>query len=160
MDNLIKVQELLDDLLQLGFNGKYKAEYTPLSETELKIDITGEDVSYLIGQHGRTLLALQHVIRQMYINVAEDYTESLKLIIDVDGYKSKRIERIKDLAKNAVEKCRQLGREITLPSMSPYERHIVHSYIQENYPEIKTGSVGEEPNRKVVVSPADPLKGV
>jgi spoIIIJ-associated protein len=153
MDNLLKVQELLDELLLKGFEGKYKAEYSPLSENELKIDITGEDVSYLIGQHGKTLLALQHIIRQMYINVSGDYTENLKLIVDVDGYKSKRIERIKELTKGAVEKSIQIGRDVTLPAMTPYERHVVHSYIQENYPDISTESTGEEPNRKVVIKP-------
>lgn len=153
MDNLIKVQELLDNLLLLGFKGKFTAEYTPLSENELKIDIGGADVSYLIGQRGHTLLALQHVIRQMYINATGDYEENLKLIIDVDGYKSKRLDRIKDLARQAAEKCVQLDREITLPSMTPYERHVVHSFVQENFPQLSTISAGEEPNRKIILKP-------
>jgi spoIIIJ-associated protein len=154
MDNLIKVQEILDDILKNGFGDRFTAEYTPLSETELKIDIRGEGVSYLIGQHGKTLLALQHLLRQMYMHASGDYTENLKIIVDVDGYKSKRLDRIKDLALNAVEKCKELGKEITMPSMTPYERHVVHTFIQENHPDVKTSSIGEEPNRRVVVKPA------
>lgn len=154
MDKLLKVQEIVDEFLQKGFGGIYTAEYTPLSDNEIKIDITGKGVSYLIGQHGKTLLALQHLIRQIYINTTGDYEENVKLIIDIDQYKQKRIERIKDIARKAAEKCLAIGQEITLPSMTAYERHIVHTYVQENYPHISSGSVGEEPNRRVALRPA------
>ncbi len=151
MDNLVKVQEIVNEFLKRGFGDTYKAEFTPLSDSEIKIDITGEGVSYLIGQHGRTLLSLQHLIRQIYINTTGDFEENVKLIIDVEKYKEKRLERIKDLARSAAEKCKSLGKEIALPSMSAYERHIVHEYVQENFPEITTGSVGQEPNRRVIL---------
>jgi spoIIIJ-associated protein len=154
MDKLIKVQEIVDKFLEKGFDQMYKAEYTVLSDSEIKIDISGDPVSYLIGQHGRTLLSLQHIIRQIYINQTGDYNEELKLIIDVDGYKQKRIDRIKDLAKDTAEKCLQLGKEITMPSMSAFERHVIHDYVQENYPAVATSSIGEEPNRRVVLKPA------
>lgn len=153
MDNLVKIQEIIDEFLQKGFHGMYIAQYTPLSETEIRVDISGNGVSYLIGQHGRTLLALQHLIRQIYINTTEDFDEGVKLIIDVDGYKQKRVERIKDLARNAAEKSLSLGMEITLPSMTAFERHVVHEFIQESFPEVETTSTGEEPNRRVVVKP-------
>lgn len=153
MDRLVKIQEIVDEFLNTGFGGMYRAEYTPLSETELKIDITGEGVSYLIGQHGRTLLALQHMVRQIYINTTGDYHEEVKIIIDIDGYKQKRIDKIKQLAHNAAEKCQSLSIEVTLPSMNPFERHVVHEYVQENFPGISTGSVGVEPNRRVMLKP-------
>ena len=154
-ENFLQIQKLIDDLLSNGFGEQYKAKYTPLSDTELKIDIEGEGVSYLIGQHGKTLLALQHIIRQMYIHQTGDFEENIKIIIDVDGYKAKRVDRIKDIAAKGVEKCRQFNREVTLPSMTAYERHVVHEFVQETYPDIITGSVGEEPNRKVVLKLGD-----
>jgi spoIIIJ-associated protein len=158
MDKLLKVQEIVDEFLEKGFGGMYKAEYTPLSDSEIKIDITGNGVSYLIGQHGKTLLSLQHLIRQIYINTTGDYEEAVKLIIDIDQYKQKRIDRIKDLAMKSAEKCRAINREVTLPSMTAYERHIVHTFVQENYPDLNTASTGEEPNRRIVLTPgADPL---
>ena len=49
---------------------------------------------------------------------------------------------------------KELSQEISLPAMNAYERHIIHEYIQETYPDLKTGSVGEEPNRRVLVQPA------
>lgn len=155
MDNQVKIQEIINDFLQKGFGGRYVAEFTPLSETEIKVDIKGEEPSYLIGQHGRTLLSLQHIIRQMYIQESGDFEESLKVIIDVDGYKMKRIEKIKDMARHAAEKAREFGKEIALPTMSAYERHIVHEYIQENFTDIVSGSKGEEPNRRVVLRPGN-----
>jgi spoIIIJ-associated protein len=157
MDKLLKVQEIVDEFLEKGFGDLYKAEFTPLSDSEIKIDITGTGVSYLIGQHGKTLLSLQHLIRQIYINTTGDYEEAVKLIIDVDQYKQKRIERIKDIAAKAAEKCQSLGKEVTLPSMTPYERHIVHTHVQENFPELSSSSVGEEPNRKIVLRPGGSL---
>jgi len=153
MDQFIKIQEIIDNLLRIGFEGVYTANYTPLSETEFKIDISGENVLYLIGQYGRTLLALQHLIRQMYINNTGDFDENIKIIIDVDGYKEKRVERIKDMAKSTAQKALQIGREVTMPSMTAFERHVVHEFIQENYPDISTTSTGEEPNRRVVLKP-------
>ena len=153
MDNFIKIQEIVDKLLEAGYGDRFKATYTPLSDTEIKIDINGDEASYLIGQHGKTLLALQHIIRQIYIHETEDYEEKIKIIIDVDDYKQKRIERIKDMTASTAEKCLSLGKEISLPSMTPFERHIVHEHIQENFPNISTSSVGEEPNRRVVLRP-------
>lgn len=154
MDRLLKIQEIVNEFLKKGFGDTYKAEYTLLSESEIKVDITGEGVSYLIGQHGRTLLSLQHIIRQIYINTTQDYDESVKLIIDVDRYKQKRIEKVKETAQKAVEQCQESKLEVLLPSMNPFERHIVHTYVQENYKDIITSSSGEEPNRRIVLRPA------
>lgn len=153
MDKQIKIQEIVDDFLAKGFGERFKVEYTLLSDTEIKIDITGNGVSYLIGQYGKTLLAFQHIIRQIYIHSTGDFNEEIKLIIDVDGYKAKRTEKIKDIAKNAAEKCLELNAEIKMPTMNPYERHVVHEFVQENYPSIQTLSVGEEPNRRILLKP-------
>lgn len=151
MDNIVNAQEIIDDFLAAGFNGLYKAEFTPLSENELKVNISGEGVSNIIGQQGKTLLALQHVIRHMYINITGDYEENLKIIIDIDGYKEKRLEKLKNLASSAAQKCISIQKEITLPSMTAYERHVIHDFIQTTYPELFTESVGAEPNRRIVI---------
>lgn len=147
------VKNIVDEMLTKGFGGRYKAEYTEISPSEFKIDIKGEGVSYLIGQYGRTLLALQMLIRQMYMNLSGDYDEAFKIIIDIDGYKLKRIEKIKELAKKSAEKVMSLKQEITMPPMNAFERHVIHEFVQENFAEIVTSSIGEEPNRRVVLSP-------
>lgn len=118
----------------------------------LKVNVGGQDVSFLIGQHGKNLLALQFLIRQMYVNTTGDFEESLKLVIDIDGYKEKRVEKLKSFADNAVQKAKEINSEVSLPIMTSYERFIIHDYIAQTYPEVQTLSVGEEPNRKIVVS--------
>lgn len=154
MDRKDILKQIVLDLLKFGFEDRYQVEFTDISENELKVDITGDGVSYLIGQHGRTLLAFQLIVRQIYMNKTGDYSEELKIIIDIDNYKVKRVEKIKDFARNAAEKALSLNQEVTMPSMNAFERHIVHDFVNENYPQLKTGSVGEEPNRRVVLAPA------
>ncbi len=154
MDRKETLKRIVGELLHNGFDDRYSVEFTDISDHELKVDITGEGVSYLIGQHGRTLLALQLIIRQIYMNQTSDYTEDLKIIIDIDNYKVKRIDKIKDLARNSADKAISLGQEVTLPVMNAFERHIVHDFINEVYPTMKTGSIGEEPNRSVVLTPS------
>lgn len=153
MDRTEIVKSIVEELLNKGFSGRYNATFTDISPTEIKIDIRGEGVSYLIGQYGRTLLAFQLLVRQMYMNVSGDYDEELKIVIDIDDYKIKRIDKIKEFAQGAAEKALSLGKEIALPSMNAFERHVIHEYIQENFQNIKSGSVGEEPNRRVVLTP-------
>jgi len=147
------VKQIVGELLEKGFSDRYNATFTEISPTEIKIDIRGEGVSYLIGQFGKTLLALQLLIRQMYMNQSGDFDEELKIIIDIDDYKIKRVEKIKELAKGAADKALSLGKEIALPAMNAFERHVIHEYIQENFPNLQSGSIGDEPNRRVVLTP-------
>lgn len=153
MDKKETLKNIVTTLLEKGFGDKYYVEFSDTGENELRIEIKGDEVSYLIGQYGRTLMALQLIIRQIYMNQTEDYSEDLKILIDIDGYKAKREDKIKDMAKNAAEKAISLNQEITLPPMNSYERHIVHDYINELFPDMQTGSTGEEPNRRVVLTP-------
>jgi spoIIIJ-associated protein len=153
MDKIELVKNIVQEFLQKGFSDRYIATFTELSPTELKVDITGEGVSYLIGQYGKTLLAFQSLVRQVYMNQSGDYSDEIRIIIDVDGYKNKRVEKIKELAKNAAEKAVSLGQEVALPAMNAFERHVVHEYIQETFPGLHTGSMGDEPNRRVVLAP-------
>lgn len=155
MDKKEILKNIVTELLEKGFGDKYYVEFTDSDEYELKIEIKGDEVSYLIGHYGRTLQALQLLIRQIYMNKTGDYSEDFKILIDIDGYKVKREEKIKEMAKHAAEKAISLGQAVTMPSMNSYERHIVHDYITSIYPDMQTGSVGEEPNRRVVLTPGN-----
>lgn len=153
MERIEIVKNIIEELLKKGFSERYKATFTEISPTEIKIDISGDGVSYLIGQYGRTLLAFQLLVRQMYMNESGDFDEELKIIIDIDNYKTKRIDKIKEFAQSTAEKVLSLNQEIALPSMNAFERHVIHEYIQENFPNIKSGSIGDEPNRRVLLTP-------
>ncbi len=152
MDKLELIKSIVTEMFQLAFGDGFSVEFTPISASTIKIDIDGDNVSYLIGQGGRTLLAIQLLIRQMYMNLSQDFTDEFKIIIDIGGYKLKKVERIKEIARQAAQRAIELSKDVTLPRMNAFERHIVHQYINENFNNLKTSSVGEEPNRRVVLS--------
>lgn len=157
MDTQEKIEilkKIVNDLFEICFKDEFNVDFN-LSEdqSEIKIDITGENVSYLIGQHGRNLISIQHLIRQMYINSTEDFDENLRIIVDIDDYKSKRVEKLTQFAAETADKVKSSGKEVVMPSMSSYERFIIHDYVSENYPSLSTSSIGEDPNRKIIISP-------
>lgn len=145
------VTEIISKFLQLLFEeGTYQYEVEVLSQNEIKIYIGGEYSAYLIGKKGNTLLSLQHLIRQIYIQNTGDFAENVKLIVDVDNYKRKRIEKLYDIVEKYINE--NPGKErIALPSMKSSDRKIIHNYIAQKYPQYSTKSEGEEPRRRVVL---------
>lgn len=113
----------------------------------INIRLTGDDVGIIIGWRGETLDALQYLLSLVINRYTLDYT---RVILDVADYRKKRAETLQRLAKRVAEKVSRTRRNITLEAMNPYERRIIHSSLQE-FPNINTQSVGEEPNRKVVI---------
>ena len=113
----------------------------------INIRLTGDDVGIIIGRRGETLDALQYLLSLVINRYTLDYT---RVILDVADYRKKRAETLQRLAKRVAEKVSRTRRNITLEAMNPYERRIIHSSLQE-FPNINTQSVGEEPNRKVVI---------
>jgi spoIIIJ-associated protein len=152
MDKLEIIKNVVTEMFQLAFGDGFSVEFTPISSSAIKIDIGGDNVSYLIGQRGKTLLAIQLLIRQMYINLSQDFTDEFKIIVDIGGYKSKKVEKIQEIARQAAQRAIELSKDVTLPRMNAFERHIVHQYINENFSNLQTSSVGQEPNRRVVLS--------
>jgi spoIIIJ-associated protein len=138
-----KAQELVDAFLEkLGVSAKAKVFAV---EEFLKIEIEGKDSSLLIGFHGDNLRALKHLLS---IILKKELPEAI-VSIDVAGYMAQKEERIRDIAKRAIEKFEKTGRPQDLPEMSPYERRIAHSYISdEGY---LSESVGEGRDRHIVV---------
>jgi len=113
----------------------------------INIRLTGDDVGIIIGRRGETLDALQYLLSLVINRYTLDYT---RVILDVADYRKKRAETLQRLARRVAEKVSRTRRNITLEAMNPYERRIIHSSLQE-FPNINTQSVGEEPNRKVVI---------
>lgn len=153
-DRIEIAKNIIKELLEKGFGDKYKVEFI-VENDELQANISGENVSYLIGLHGQTLQSFQMLARQIYMNQTNDYEDGLKIRVDIDSYRLRRIEKLKELVSNAIEKVKEYNKEITLPVMNAYERRIIHSFVQESFPEIKTQSVGEEPNRQVCLMPVE-----
>ena len=114
----------------------------------LNVDITGNSAGIIIGYRGDTLDALQ----LLTINAANrGRSEYIKIIIDVENYRKKRMKALEELANKKAAIVIARGRSITLEPMAPYERRVIHTTL-ENHPKVKTSSSGEEPYRKVTIS--------
>ena len=125
-----------------------KGDVTIGDNNRIEIKLEGENMGMVIGRRGETLDALQHVA-QLYVN--KEFETFYKVSIDTEDYRAKREEALTNLAQGLARKVIKTRREIVLEPMKPYERRIIHTALQ-NYPKIKTHSIGEEPNRKLVVS--------
>jgi spoIIIJ-associated protein len=117
-------------------------------EGELILNISGGDLAVLIGRHGRTLDALQIVLNSYMSNVLGFH---YPLIVDIEGYKSRRKDKLEALAKNAALRVKKAHKHVSLPAMTPYERRIIHMSLM-NDPSVTTHSEGDEPERHVVVT--------
>ena len=113
------------------------------------ISVTGSDCGAAIGRHGETLEAISYMTNL----IANKHSEQrVHVYLDVGGYRKHREQVIKGLADKAVSRVRRSGRKVTMEAMSPAERRIVHSYLQD-VNGVTTHSEGVEPNRCVVVTP-------
>lgn len=116
-------------------------------DNNISITIFSNNNSILIGKNGKNIAALQLIIRQI---VNSKLNENISIILDVGNYKEKRVKNIEYLAKKLAREAHKTKTEITMDSMNSYERRIVHSVLADDK-YVYTESIGEEPNRKVVI---------
>lgn len=120
-------------------------------DDNITIKLFSDHNAVLIGRNGSTIEALQTIIRQMVHNETKEF---IGVILDVENYKDKRIKNLEYLAKKVAREVRDTKVETKLDSMNSYERRIIHSILSDNK-YVYTESVGEEPNRCVVVKPKE-----
>jgi spoIIIJ-associated protein len=113
----------------------------------LTLDITGRDLGALIGWRGETLRALQSVTNVM---VGRHLAEGERIIVDVERYRQRREHTVREIALRAARQVKMTGDAITLDAMQPFERRAIHLAL-EGDPEVTSSSIGEEPERRVVV---------
>ncbi|MBQ3425445.1 MAG: protein jag [Clostridia bacterium] len=118
------------------------------TEEQLRMQMTGENMSLLIGRRGETLDALQY-LTSLYINRGRE--AYLRISIDTENYRAKREEALRKLALRMAGRAKKSGRRVALEPMNPYERRILHSALQ-NDPDVTTHSEGEEPYRRVIIT--------
>lgn len=106
----------------------------------------------LIGNHGETLSALNHIVKKMLESKLEKEDH---FVVDVNGYHQKKIKSLEDQAKLVAERARTFHYDVELPPMTAYERMIIHSTLKV-MPDIETVSHGEGPLRHIVVRYRDP----
>lgn len=115
----------------------------------LAIDFEGEDMGILIGKRGQTLDSLQYLTSLVVNRVTAQF---VRVKLDTEDYRRRRKETLENLANNIARKVRKTGHPVSLEPMNPYERRIIHSYLQNNR-YVETYSEGTEPYRHVVISP-------
>ena len=116
-------------------------------EGVVSVNLTGEDPGILIGRRGETLDAIQHLTNYA---VNRNATGRVRVNIDTENYRQRRNEALERLADKVATKAVKYRRNMTLEPMNSYERHIIHTTLQE-HENVTTYSIGTEPNRRVVV---------
>ena len=126
-------------------------EMTDGENGEKRITVSGESAAILIGHHGDTLDSLQYLANLAANKRVDGKKEPyVKITVDVEGYRAKREETLRALARRMAAKVQKYKKSVMLEPMNPYERRIIHSEIQ-NIEGVSTNSIGSENNRKIVI---------
>lgn len=143
------VQELVE---KMGISSQVEAEEIEQNgQLTLVLNIKTNESNYLIGQYGVNLQALQHIVRVM---VRKKTDIKANFILDVNSYRQEKNESIAALAKSMAAQALNERRAVVLRPMSPYERRLIHLELSKN-DQVKTESIGEGEDRRVVIKPAD-----
>ena len=117
----------------------------------LIISVSGDDISDFMGKNGRVIDSLQYITS---LSVNKKCKDFVRILIDIDGYREKRRQELTRLALESAELVKAEGEPVSLEPMNPYERRIIHMILQTDE-DIKTESQGKEPDRFLVIMPAD-----
>jgi len=154
---LAEAQDVIENLLEkMGITASVSARFGEADEDQKRlpvlINIQGNDLGILIGKKAETLNALQYVA-SLILN--KRLGHSTTLVVDVQGYRERRQQQIRQLARRMADQAVKTGRKQVLEPMSASERRIVHMELR-NYAGVRTESIGEEPHRKVTIIPTQP----
>lgn len=119
------------------------------TDEEILLEIKGPDLGIVIGSFGQTLNALQFITN---IVVNRDRPLRKRIAIDAEGYRERRRRSLENLALSSARRAKELNREIVLEDLRASERRIIHTTLQHD-PEVVTFSEGEEPHRRLIISP-------
>ena len=150
-----RVQEIVKKLLRLMKT--YAVATVDLQDSEdddrqfVRVEIEGDDLSFLIGRHAETLNAIQYMISLM---VSHEFNRWVPIQVDIQNYRSRRELELQKLARRMADQVVATGRKQTLEPMPANERRIVHIELRKRN-DVFTESIGEDPYRKVFIHPAD-----
>jgi spoIIIJ-associated protein len=118
-------------------------------DEEIRATVNGDDLGLLIGKHGSTIDALQHLVARAAYRGAADRK---LVVVDAAGYRERRESALQRIADRAVSDALDFGRAVELEPMSAAERRLVHTYLRDRT-DVQTHSEGDEPDRRLVVTP-------
>lgn len=154
MENQIKetIKKTIEELLlKMGFTGEVTVSYSDEEDSMICNISTGSDSHFLIGQHGTNLQAIQHLTRLM---VRKQIPDKIRFVLDVNDYRKEKNQNVVQLALAAAQEAINEHRSVSMRPMSTYERRIAHMELSKDS-RVKTESIGEGEERKIVVKPSD-----
>ena len=137
---------LKDVLSDMGLDLKMDAK---ADDSNIYIELSGDDCGTIIGRRGQTLDAIQYLTSLVVNKEHENY---IKVVLDAEDYRSRREKTLEQLADKMAKKALRSHRSLKLDPMNPYERKIIHATLQKN-PKVSTRSEGQDPYRRVVIEP-------
>ena len=148
-DDLVRGGDALREIVQLM---GIEAEVIVHERPDPELEIQGPDLGALIGRHGENLIALQQLTSLIS---SRRVGHTVYVAVDIEGYRRRREEQLREIAQRVAGRVRSTQQAVTLEPMLAYERRIVHLALQDDR-DVRTESVGIDPNRRVVVLPKRP----
>jgi spoIIIJ-associated protein len=149
----VRTRQVLQEILRLLHIENAQVEIRNVQEQQghhiVQAEIHGQDLDILIGRRAETLQALQYLVSLIVGKEIEDWVH---VVLDVEGYRQRREQQLRRLAARVAEQAIRTGRRQVLEPMPAAERRIIHLALRD-HPDVTTQSIGEEPNRKVVIIP-------
>ena len=140
------IKTFMEDIIkELPKNTTYTIQK---DKTGLNVEISNENLGFLIGYRGETLYAFQTILSAI---AGKEIDKKVRIILDIEGYKAKREKTLEELAEKVAKTVIKTGKSVKLEPMQAYERKIIHSTLQQN-DKVQTESIGEEPNRRIIIS--------
>jgi spoIIIJ-associated protein len=139
-------EEVKEFFSKMGFEVELKVSR---KEDVFKVDVQTKEFQDLIGEKGKTLFEIQHLLNAI---LKKKMGEEIFLDLDIGGYKEKKIKYLKELAKSVADEVALTKKERILEPMPAYERRIIHLELASR-PDVTTESIGKEPKRRVVIRP-------
>lgn len=146
-DNLKIVKETLEEFFEKT-TFAIEVDFS-VEDSILVIKLQTDEPQILIGERGQTLIEIQQILKAI---LRRKITEPFFIDLDINSYKSKKEEYLKEVAKTSADDVALTREEKILPPMSAYERRIVHMELAERT-DVITESIGEEPERKIIIKP-------
>jgi spoIIIJ-associated protein len=147
-ENLAEIKNLIEEFFRkLGI--EVEIEILPPTDLTIPVNLKITDHKNLIGEKGRGLFEIQHILNAIS---KKKIKENFYLDLDINGYKKKKIQYLKELAKEIANEVALTKKERILSPMPAHERRIIHLELSQR-PDVVTESIGKEPNRRVVIKP-------
>lgn len=147
-EKIVATVKKIVSFMNLDCQVEIQEEASSESKATLVSVYTPDNVRFIIGKNGQNLKAFEHLIRAMLLKS----NDSRNIVIDINDYKKSRASFVVDMAKQAVSRIRNTQKAEVLSPMSAYERRIVHMELA-SYPDVATESIGDEPQRRIVIKP-------